>query len=188
MSFYKDEDIEKLEKLDDSWINDFESNDKPYNDLYKDNIFSVNVNIIYINKDNTIEKVTEEPFLLQNQNIISREEIIGIIKKKSMMNNNSYSLLSIIKYNITLNPEDVHLFLRTNNFDYYNEVFCSSLKHIDSIVFDKTIIAFQDLNTLFLLFYEKDKNNVMKNNANNTRKIYLRSHHNTKHKKTIRII
>ena len=105
-----------------------------------------------------------------------------------MMNNNSYSLLSIIKYNITLNPEDVHLFLRTNNFDYYNEVFCSSLKHIDSIVFDKTIIAFQDLNTLFLLFYEKDKNNVMKNNANNTRKIYLRSHHNTKHKKTIRII
>ena len=34
MSFYKDEDIEKLEKLDDSWINDFESNDKPYNDLF----------------------------------------------------------------------------------------------------------------------------------------------------------
>ena len=185
MSFDKYE--EELEKLDDSWINEFENNDKPYNDLYKDNIFSININIFYINKDNNIEKVTEEPFLLKNPNIISREEIIGIIKKKSMMNGNNYSLLSIIKYNITLNPEDVPLFLRTNNFDYYNDVFFTSLKHIDAIVFDKTIIAFQDVNTLFLLFYEKDKNKDMIGTMNNTRKIYLRSHHNTKHKKTIRI-
>jgi len=184
MSFDKDE--EDFEQLDDLWINEFENNDKPYNDLYKDNIFSININIFYINKNNNIEKVTEESFLLHKPNIISREEIIGIIKKKSIMNGNNYSLLSIIKYNITLNPEDVPLFLRTNNFDYYNDVFFTSLKHIDAIVFDKTIIAFQDVNTLFIIFYEKDKNNVIKKNANNTRKIYLRTHHNTKHKKTIR--
>jgi len=184
MSFDKDE--EDFEQLDDLWINEFEKNDKPYNDLYKDNIFSININIFYINKDNDIEKVTEESFLLHKPNIISREEIIGIIKKKSIMNGNNYSLLSIIKYNITLNPEDIHLFLRTSNFDYYNDDFLTSLKNIDTIVFDKTIVAFQDLNTLFLLFYEKDKNKAMTNNANNTRKIYLRTHHNTKHKKTIR--
>jgi len=179
MSFDKDE-----ENLDDSWINDFETNDKPYNDLYKDNNFSININIFYINKDNNIEKVTEESFLLQKPNIISREEIIGVIKKKCLMNGNNYSLLSLIKYNITLNPEDVPLFLRTNSFDYYNDLFFTSLKNIDTIVFDKTIVTFQDLNTLFLLFYEKEKN--MTSNMNNTRKIYLRTHHNTKHKKTIR--
>jgi len=184
MSFDKDE--EDFEQLDDLWINEFENNDKPYNDLYKDNIFSININIFYINKDNDIEKVTEESFLLHKPNIISREEIIGIIKKKCLMNGNNYSLLSILKYNITLNPEDIHLFLRTNNFDYYNDGFLTSLKNIDSIVFDKTIIAFQDLNTLFILFYEKDKTKALANNMNNTRKIYLRSHHNTKHKKTIR--
>jgi hypothetical protein len=94
--------------------------------------------------------------------------------------------ISILKYNITLNPEDIHLFLRTDNFDYYNDIFFKSLKNIDTIVFDNTIIAFQDLNTLFILFYEKDKNNIMTTNMNNTRKIYLRSHDNTKHKKTIR--
>ena len=67
--------------LDDSWINDFEKNDEPYIDFYKDNIFTVNINIFYINKDNNIEKVSEEVFLMQTPNIISREEIIGIIKK-----------------------------------------------------------------------------------------------------------
>jgi hypothetical protein len=46
------------EKLDDSWINDFENNDKPYNDFYKDDIYSVNINIFYVNKDGGIEKVT----------------------------------------------------------------------------------------------------------------------------------
>ena len=184
MIFDKDE--EHFEELDDLWINEFESNDKPYNDLYKDNIFSININIFYINRNNNIEKVTVESFLLQKPNIISREEVIGIIKKKSLMNGNNYSLLSILKYNITLNPEDIQLFLRTDNFDCYNDIFFKSLKNIDTIVFDNTIIAFQDLNTLFILFYEKDKNNIMTTNMNNTRKIYLRSHDNTKHKKTIR--
>ena len=77
MSFDKNE-----ENLDDSWIKDFEYSDKPYNEFYKDNIFSININIFYIDKENNIEKVTEESFLLENPNIISREEIIGIIKKK----------------------------------------------------------------------------------------------------------
>ncbi len=79
MSFDRDE--EDFEQLDDLWINEFENNDKPYNEFYKDNIFSINLNLFYINKDNNIEKVTEESFLLENPNIISREEIIGIIKK-----------------------------------------------------------------------------------------------------------
>jgi len=179
MSFDKNE-----ENLDDSWIKEFEDTDKPYNEFYKDNIFSININIFYINKDNNVEKVTEESFLLQNPNIISREEIIGIIKKKSILNGNNYSLFSISKYNITLNPEDIHVFLKTNNFDYYNDIFFTSLKHVDNIVFDKTITIFQDLNALFIIFYEKDKV-ITSTNLNNTRKIYLKRD-NSKNRKTIR--
>jgi hypothetical protein len=175
-----DDDYE--EKLDDSWINDFEIKDKPYNDFYKDNIFSMNINIIYIDKDNNIVKVNEETFLMQKPNVISREELLGIIKKHTVTNNSKYSLFSILRYNITLNPEDIDIFLKANNFEYYNKFFLTSLKHIDSIVFDKSIITFQDLNTLFILFYEKDK---MNNIANTTKKIYLNTL-KPKNKKTIR--
>ena len=172
--------------LDDSWINDFEKNDKPYIDFYKDNIFTVNINIFYINRDNNIEKVSEEVFLMQTPNIISREEIIGIIKKNSMLNSNKYSLLSVIKYNITLNPEEITPFLKTNIFDYYNEHFFTTLKNIDTIYFEKTINMFQDLNTLFIIFYEKDSDkSLIGGNNNNTKKIYLRRI-NPKNKKTIR--
>ena len=46
---------------------------------------------------------------------------------------------------------------------------------------------FQDLNTLVIIFYEKDNksNNGINTNKNNTKKIYLR-HINSKNKKTIR--
>jgi hypothetical protein len=45
---------------------------------------------------------------------------------------------------------------------------------------------FQDLNTLFIIFYEKDKNNESASSIkNNTKKIYLRRV-NPKSKKTIR--
>jgi hypothetical protein len=119
---------------------------------------------------------------MQNPNIISREEIINIIKHNSISNDNnsSYSLLSIIKYNITLNPEDIITFLKTNDFDSYNEKFFIILKHIDTIVFDKTILTLQDLNTLFIIFYEKDNNmkhyhnNTNTTSNNNTKKIYWR--------------
>jgi len=181
MIFDKDE-----ENLDDSWINDFEINDKPYDDFYKDNILTININVLYVNKENNIEKVTEEVFFMQNPNIISREEIIGIIKKNTILNGYDYSLLSIIKYNIVLNPEDVTAFLKTNTFDYYNDIFFTTLKHIDAIYFEKTINMFQDLNALFIIFYEKDKTNECASSIKNTtKKIYLRRI-NSKNKKTIR--
>jgi len=181
MIFDKDE-----ENLDDSWINDFEINDKPYDDFYKDNILTININVLYVNKENNIEKVTEEVFFMQNPNIISREEIIGIIKKNTILNGYDYSLLSIIKYNIVLNPEEVTAFLKTKTFHYYNDIFFTTLKHIDAIYFEKTINMFQDLNSLFIIFYEKDKNNHATSSIRNTtKKIYLRRI-NSKNKKTIR--
>jgi len=102
------------------------------------------------------------------------------------MNDNNYSLLSIIKYNIILNPQDITTFLKTSKIDYYNDYFFTTLKHIDTIYFEKTINMFQDLNTLFIIFYEKDKNNESANSIkNNTKKIYLRNS-TTKNKKTLR--
>jgi len=178
-------DEKEKENLDDSWIYEFEKKETPYNAFYKDDIYSVNLNILYVNKDNNIEKVSEDVFTMRNPNVISREDIIGLIKKKSTINSIDYSLLSIIKYNVTLNPEELTSFLRTQTFDYYNDIFFTTLKHIDTIVFDKTIITFQDLNTLFFIFYEKDKNRVKSNNPNTTKKIYLRQFA-TKNKKTIR--
>jgi hypothetical protein len=169
------------DKLDDNWIIDFENKDKLYQDFYKDNVYFTNINFIYVNQVNEIEKIINEKFIMSTPNYITREEIIGILKQRSVNyeNNKKYTILSILKYNISLNVEDVLPFLKNLNAKSYTEDFLASVKNIDTIKFDKTINMFQDLNDLFFIFYEKSDKKEMKNI---TKKVFIKSKYN----KTIR--
>jgi len=168
------------DRLDDDWINNFENTDKLYKDFYKDDLYYVNLRVIYINRENEIEKLKQESFLMSKPNNITREEILEILKKNSIDNDKRYSLLSILKYNIVLEPDEVKLYLNNGN----GEEYLSIIKNIDGVVFNKSINMFHDLNDLILIFYEKSLE-LKKPNANNTtKKIYLRSL--TSNKKTIR--
>ena len=89
-------------ELNDEWINNFEKTDRLYQDFYKDDVYYVNLKFVYVNRENEIEKINQESFLMSTPNYISREEIIQILKDSSTDNNKRYSLLSILKYNILL--------------------------------------------------------------------------------------
>ena len=101
--------------LSDDWINKFEENDKLYKDFYKDNIYYINIDFIYINKNNEIEKIKQDSFLLTQENSIKRDELIGLLKRNSIENDKRYSLLSILKYNITLETDEIKHFLSTSD-------------------------------------------------------------------------
>ena len=165
--------------LDDDWINKFEETDKLYKDFYKEDLYYINLQIIYINRENEIEKLKQESFLMSKPNFISNVEVLEILKKHSIDNDKRYTLLSILKYNISLEPEEIKSYL--NNGE--NNEYLSIIKNIDAITFQKSINMFHDLNDLILIFYEKSLE-LKKPDANNTtKKVYLRSLTN---KKTIR--
>jgi hypothetical protein len=141
--------------LDSKWITNFDKNDKLYEDYYKDNIYYIGIHFIYINKLYAIEKIREEMFIMSNPNIITREEIIGLIKRNSIDDNKKYQLLSMLKFNITLESRDINSFLREDGNNGVN--YLNSIRNIDSIIFDKTINVFQDLNSLIFVFVDKEK-------------------------------
>jgi hypothetical protein len=163
--------MEINEELNDEWINIFEKTDKLYQEFYKDDIYYINLQIIYVNRKNEIDKIKQESYLLSCINYVSREEILGILKRNSINNDKRYSLLSLLKYNITLEPDDIIGFLRSET-EYS---FLTSIKNIDAIKLEKSINMFHDLNDVILIFYEKS-NELKESNPNNiTKKIYLRS-------------
>lgn len=172
------------EHLDDKWITEYENTDKLYKDFYKDNIYYIQLTLIYVNKNNDIDKIKHNPFLLNTPNILSQEELIGILKQNSTLDNKSYSLLSLLRYNIHLNPDDVNHFLKKNG--YYD--YLSILKNINNIHFEQTIHMFHDLNDIIIIFYEKQKNVTPKISKNITKKVYINQNistkENKKHKKT----
>jgi len=166
--------------LNDDWILEFEEKDKLYQEFYKDNLYYINLKLLYVNRSNEIEKINQETVLMTIPNLITREEILKILKKSSQDNGRNYSLLSILRYNITLDEDDIKNFL---TYTQEEKNFLTNIKNIDSIFFEKTISMFQDLNDLILIFYEKS-NELKKINTNNcTKKIYI---HSSFSKKTIK--
>jgi hypothetical protein len=167
------------QKLNDDWITKFEETDRLYQDFYKDNLYYTNLYIIYINKNNDIEKIKQEMFLMSSPNIISKEEVIGILKRHSNDNDRIYNLLTILKYNITLEADEVKHFLTNKDSRTYLTV----VKNIDDIVFEKSISMLHDLNDLYFLFCEKSNEAKINCTNNITKKILAK---NFKNKKTVK--
>jgi hypothetical protein len=168
-------------KLDDDWINNFEKTDKLYQDFYKDDLYYINLKFIYINRDNEIEKIKQESLLMSKPNYISREEILQILKRTVTDDDRRYSLLSILKYNISLDAEDIKNFVleSTEERNYLRVI-----KNIDAIPLEKTISMLHDLNDIILIFYEKSQELKEINPNTSTKKIYL--HSLSSNKKTIK--
>jgi hypothetical protein len=101
-----------------------------------------------------------------------RREIIEILKSVIIDENIRYNLFSILKYNITLDTDDVQLFLNDTVFSYD---FLSVVKNIDNIYFDKTINMFQDVNNITLILNEKT---IPDDNSSN--KLTKKVHYNNK--------
>jgi len=163
-------------ELDSKWIDEFEKIDNKYEMFYTEDINYVSLHFIYINSESNIQAIKEEKFFMMKPNLISREEVIGILKKNSFHNNKRYTVLTILKYNFDLAPPDVEHFLSSTNTPSYLSV----IKNIDEIPLNKTIEMFQDLNDILILFYEKPASTV----KNGTKRVYL-SKHNA-HRKTLR--
>ena len=156
--------------MDDEWINNFDKTDKLYQDFYKDDLYYINITLIYVNRENEIERTTQESLLFSVPNYISREEILKILKCSSIKDNKKYSLLSILRYNITLDTEDIKDYLIAEERN-----FLTIIKNIDAIHFEKTITMMQDLNDLIFVFYEKSLELKQTDPNNCTKKIYFRS-------------
>jgi hypothetical protein len=167
-------------ELNDDWISDFEKTDKLYQEFYRDDLYYINLKFIYVNRANEIEKIKQESFLMSIPNFILREEILQILKKSSQDNERNYSLLSILRYNNTLEVDDIKNFLKYPNVE---RNFLNIIKNIDTISFEKTINMFHDLNDLVLIFYEKSQELKKKNPNICTKKIYIRTN---SYKKTIK--
>ena len=164
--------------LETDWIDDFEKIDTPYENFYQEDVNYTSLNSIYIDRNNTIQTIKEEKFFFKENNIVTRDELIGILKRNCFHNQNRYTLLSILKYNCNLDPSEVGHFIKTPTSPNY----LSIVKNIDDIHFEKTINMFQDLNSIIILFYEKM--HTIQKNAVQTKKIII----SQPRKKTLRKI
>ena len=126
-----EESNDNIEDLDLSWIKEFEKLDNEYKMYYTEDISFIRIHTIYINK------IREEKLLLKTHGTLDKEELLTIIKHNSFSNEIKYSLLSILKFNINIEPIFLNTFLRNKN-PAIGAPFLQSIKHIDTIKFEKS--------------------------------------------------
>jgi hypothetical protein len=174
--------------LDTSWIDDFDTIDNEYKSYYSESLEFINMNCIYLNAANEIINVHEEKVIFLNKGILTREEVVGLIKRNSIINidkeKDNYSLLSILVFNINIAPENLKTFFKLNKEKDKGSQYLHSIKNIDAIVFDKSISLFHDINNLYLVFYKKE-NIVKKDGSTKRRSLSSFTKTKRKHYKTI---
>ena len=121
----------------------------------------IKINYIYVDRDNAIDNIHQESIIIENGKL-DREKIIEIIKKNKKKNNIDYKLISILKYNITLEPKHIKDYIN----DDLNDDFLSKVDILQDIYFEDSINLFQDLNCLYIVFCDKrmreNKNKITK--------------------------
>jgi hypothetical protein len=176
-----------IEDLDLSWIHEFEKIDNEYKIYYTEELSFIRIHSIYVNNNNDIEKIREEKILLKTPGILQKEELLSIIKHNSFSNEIKYSLLSILKFNINLEPIHLKTFLRNKN-PSIGAPFLQSIKNLDTIKFEKSITMFHDINEILIIFHQKINKSMqpsseIKNVSNRTKKVFINSNPKKKTKK-----
>jgi len=154
------------EELEDStWMDILEKEEKDYKSFYKENVDIVKIFYTYVDSNNNIYNVKKDNLLIEN-NIIKRNELIYILKKNSKNNNKNHKLISVLQYNIDLEPEDVLNYLKFK--EKYN--FLTIVSKINDVLWNDTISIFKNLNSLHIVYYEEPNKK-----SSNTKKIYIRN-------------
>lgn len=136
--------------IDESWIKEFKKQEDIYNDFYKEEIGSIKLFFLYVNTSNTLESIKSDSLILEEKGIITKDQLISLIKRNQRNNNIKYRLLSLIKFNIDIEPIDILAFIEGDD----SNNFTTSEKYLNDIKFRDTICILQDLNSLFFVFYE----------------------------------
>ena len=157
-----------------SWIDEFISEDEAYKHFYQTELDNVKLFLLYVDRTNTITHIKKNLIDISN-NMIHKEDLISLIRENMNYNHKAYRPISILQYSMNLEPKNVKNFL--HNTGEYN--FLTAKNSIEALHWNNTIDFFQDINSLYIIFYEK-----WYTDHKSTRKIYITSKKKTKHRKT----
>lgn len=131
-----------------------EINEEKYQDFYLDDTYYTNLFFFYV-KNNAIERMKQETFLLYTKNLLTKDDLQAIIASHT----NGYKLSYLLKYNY----ETEEPFLQNKNINEINDNDINEkkeenentweiIKSLRDINFKKTINMFQDLTDLVFIF------------------------------------
>ena len=170
----------KNEELDNSWIEEFEHQESIYKDFYKEEVQEINVILFYVDNNNSITS-GKKVLIPLNKGILEKKILIKILNENMNYNNKKYRPISLLKWNMDLEPDLLIKYLK-DELDDVDSDFINIESEIKDIKFKETINILQDINSLYILFHES-----WKSYNNRSKKIYIKNNKLKSNNKTKRL-
>ena len=165
-----------MEEIDTEWISDFEKTDKKYETFYKDTVQNINLFFMYVDRNNNLFYIKKEKIKLQ-EGVLNKDLLIQILKENMEYNKKKYRPISLLKYNITIDPVNIDKFIETpGDYEYLEPQ-----NSLQDLKWENTIKTLSDLNSLHVIFFETWKGK----SKSNTKKVYI--HNSSKRTKRKRL-
>jgi hypothetical protein len=168
--------INTIEELDSTWITDYENDYKKYKYFYQEELTTITIFFMYIDEKNNLFKIKEKKINIKDKKI-SKEQLLYLIKNNRYPNSNKFKLDYILRYNITIEPENITKFIKIDN-NVMNTNYLQVIKTCEDIYYNNTINILKNLNCLYLIYSP--------NNSYQTKKIYITNKTSKTHRKTKR--
>ena len=144
-------------KIEESWLKNFKHQDKKKHC----SIFDIKLFFLYVNSDKELEYLKEGSTYILQSNIFDKKDIIQNIKENQYIHRKKYKLISLLKFNIDIDIENLEDFIS----DTHDKNYMEALNNLDDVIFNNNCAIFNDQNNLFFVFIEDEGNN------NTTKKI-----------------
>jgi hypothetical protein len=144
------------EDLDTSWIAEQERFQNIQNNYRREPMESIELHFIYINKNQYIDKIINEQFIIDPSNLcIKREQLLKIIQDKKLYTPFSkYRLIDILTFFVDLEPENIQSYSNVENIDDTYSQFLKVLNIPDEINIPQSIFIFHSINSIYFIFQE----------------------------------
>jgi hypothetical protein len=154
--------------LDTSWMNEYKRLENVSENCVKDPMDKIRMYILYIDCGLNIESILLETFPLSlndlRQPVIPKDVLLKFIQDKKVKNGVKYSLFDILLYNVELESADIGV---DGGGEEDGEAkilerfggFFRSVSVIHEVVVLPSLFIFHELNSMFVLFKERDSEN-----------------------------
>lgn len=198
--------------LDENWLQEQQKIQDIKHNYCKEPMDNISVYSIFINNDKNIDKIVNSEITLSSSNdvkYIPKETLIHLIQKNKEYNTNNnksaYKLLDIASFFVTLEPEYIQSFSKSNDKSFSSDFF-KFHPSVNDITIPQSIFIFHKVNAIFITFLECIQKpnkytikSILKTKPNkntkfsNTKKVQIKTQFNesynnpyVKHKKTRR--
>ena len=135
------------DSFDDESVKDYQRLEKYYDNFYKTKPNTITLFFIYVDK-NEVESLHEKKFILNEDSKICSDELVFIIKNHQILHNKKYTLTSLLRYNFTMEPDEILKMKQDYNGEYLDII----KSYLSDIYFADTVGILEDINALFFVF------------------------------------